>query len=133
MIGRGEATATELRVRDVMDPAPKTTPASTTVGELRAWFAADAHVRTALLADGTTLLGAMTPADLPPDAPADRLAVEFARRPANVVGPHCPAAEALAQLDAGGACRAVVLGDDDQTLLGLVCMNAARTHFCVPQ
>jgi CBS domain containing-hemolysin-like protein len=131
MIDRGGAA--DLLVRDVMDPAPKTTSASTTVGELRSWFEADAHVRTALLSDGATFLGAVALADLPPDAPVDQLALEFSRRPAHVIGPERRAAEALAQLDAGDACRAVVLDRDDETLLGLVCMNAARTHFCVPK
>jgi hypothetical protein len=130
MIDRGGAA--DLLVHDVMDPAPKTTPASTTVGELRSWFEADAHVRTALLTDGARF-GAVALADLPPDAPVDQLALEFARRPVNVIGPERRAAEALAQLDAGDACRAVVLDGDDETLLGLVCMNAARTHFCVPK
>jgi hypothetical protein len=129
-IGREEIA--DLIVGDVMDPEPKTTPAMTTVGQLRGWFAADAHVRTALLTDGAMFLGAVGLDDLPADAPADQLAVEFARRPANVIGPDRPAGEALARLDAEAGCRVVVLAQDDHTLLGLVCMDAARTHFCVP-
>ena len=129
-IGRDEVAG--LFITDVMDPEPKTTPTTITVGELRRWFAADAHVRTALLTDGATFLGAVGPDDLPADAPADQLAVEFARRPANVIGPDRPAGEALARLDAESGCRVVVLAEDDRTLLGLVCMDAGRTHFCVP-
>jgi hypothetical protein len=129
-IGRDEVAG--LFVADVMDPAPKTTPTTITVGELRRWFAADAHVRTALLTDGAAFLGAVGPDDLPADAPADQPAVTFARRPANVIGPDRPAGEALARLDAQDGCRVVVLAEDDRTLLGLVCMDARRTHFCVP-
>jgi hypothetical protein len=129
-ISRDEAA--DLFVTDVMDPEPKTTPATTTVGELRGWFAADAHVRTALLTDGAAFLGAIGLEDLPADAPAGQLAVEFARRPAHVIGPDRPAGEALARLDATAGCRVVVLAPDDHTLLGLVCMDARRTHFCVP-
>jgi hypothetical protein len=129
-IDRDEAA--DLFVADVMDPAPKTTPTTITVGELRRWFAGDAHVRTALLTDGAAFLGAIGPEDLPPDAPADQLAVEFARPPAHVIGPDRPAGEALARLDATAGCRVVVLAPDDRTLLGLVCMDARRTHFCVP-
>jgi hypothetical protein len=130
MIGR--RAAPDLLVRDVMDPEPKTTPATTTVGELRAWFGADARVRTALLLDGVTFVGVVGPDDIPPDAPSDLPVTEFARPPANLIGPERTAAEVLARLDADDQCRAVVLGEDDQSLLGLVCMNATRTHFCVP-
>jgi hypothetical protein len=129
-IGRDEVA--DLLVADVMDPEPKTMPATITVGDLRGWFAADAHVRTALLTDGATFLGAVGPNDLPADAPANQLAVEFARRPANLIGPERPAGEALARLDAESGCRVVVLAQDDRTLLGLVCMDARRTYFCVP-
>ena len=116
-----------------MDADPKTTPATTTVGELRRWFEGDAHLRTALLTDGPRFLGSVEPADLPPDAAPDQLGAQFAHRPAHVIGPERPAADALARLDAADECRVVVLADDDRTLVGLVCMDAARSHFCVPR
>jgi CBS-domain-containing membrane protein len=131
MIGRGRAAG--LRVGDVMDAEPKTTPADTTVGQLREQFHGDAHVRTALVTDGAMFLGAVALSDLPPDADADELVSEYARRPATVTRPDRPVADALAWLDAADECRVVVLGEDDRTLLGLVCMNPARTHFCVPK
>jgi CBS-domain-containing membrane protein len=128
-IERDEAPG--LRVRDVMDGDPKTQPASLTVAQLRAEFDGDFHHRMALLTDGAVLLGAVERSDLPADAPGDGPASAFARRPANVIGPEEPAVEAIEQLDADGVSRLVVLADDGQTLLGLVCMDAARSHFCV--
>ncbi len=62
-IERDEAPG--LRVRHVMDVAPKTRPATLTVGELRAEFDGDAHHRMALLTDGMLFLGAVEREDLP--------------------------------------------------------------------
>jgi CBS domain-containing protein len=128
-IERDEAPG--LRVRDVMDADPKTQPASLTVAELRAEFDGDSHHRMALVTDGAVLLGAVERSDLPQDAPADGLASAYARRPANVIGPEETAVQALAQLDGAGVSRLVVLADDGRTLLGLVCMDATHSHFCV--
>jgi CBS domain-containing protein len=120
-----------LLVRDVMDAAPKTRPARLSVGELRAEFAGDAHHRMALLTDGTVLLGAVERGDLPDDVADDRPAANFARRPEHVIGPDRPAEEALARLDSEGVSRLIVLDENERTLLGLVCMDATRSHFCV--
>ena len=120
-----------LLVRDVMDAAPKTTPATLTVGELRAELDDDAHQQMALLTDGAVFLGAVVREDLPTAAADDRPASDFAHRPRHVIGADRPAEEALARLDAEAVSRLVVLDDDGQTLLGLVCMNATRDHFCV--
>jgi CBS domain len=116
-----------------MDADPKTTPAGTTVGELRAAFDADSHLRSALLTDGAELVGIVERRDLPPDASPDQLGATYARRPAHVIAPERPAGEALARLDASDQCRLVVLAPDGSSLLGLVCMDQARSHFCVPK
>jgi CBS domain-containing protein len=128
-IERDEAPG--LRVRHVMDAAPKTRPATLTVGDLRAEFDGDAHQRMALLTDGMLLLGAVEREDLPDDGPDSRPAADFARHPEHVIGPDRSAEEALARLDSGEVSRLIVLDDDGRTLLGLVCMDATRTHFCV--
>jgi CBS domain-containing protein len=120
-----------LLVRDVMDAAPKTRPAGLTVSDLRAELDGDAHHRMALLTDGTALLGAVERGDLPDDVAGDRPAADFARRPEHVIAPDRPAEEALARLDAEGVSRLIVVDDDGRTLLGLVCMDADRSHFCV--
>jgi CBS domain-containing protein len=120
-----------LLVRDVMDAAPKTTPASLTVGALRAEFDGDAHHRMALLTEATVFLGAVERGDLPRDGAPDRPVADFARRPEHVIGPDRPAEEALARLDSEAISRLIVLDDDGRTLLGLVCMDATRSHFCV--
>jgi CBS domain-containing protein len=85
----------------------------------------------ALLTDGVVFLGAVQRGDLPVDVDDDRLVAEFARHPEHVIRPDRPAVEALAQLDSGEVSRLIVLDDDGRTLLGLVCMDATRTHFCV--
>ena len=128
-IERDEAPG--LLVRDVMDAAPKTKPATLTVGELRAEFDGDAHHRMVLLTDGTVFLGAAEREDLPGGVADERPVADFARRPEHVIGPDRPAEEALARLDSEEVSRLIVLDDDGRTLLGLVCMDATRTHFCV--
>jgi CBS domain-containing protein len=128
-IDRDEAPG--LLVRDVMDAAPKTKPATLTVGELRAEFHGDAHHRMALLIDGVVFVGAAEREDLPEGVADDRPVADFAGRPEHEIGPDRPAEEALARLDSQEVSRLVVLDDDGRTLLGLVCMDATRTHFCV--
>jgi CBS domain-containing protein len=125
------AEAPGLLVRDVMDAAPKTAPASLTVGELRAEFDGNAHQRMALLTDGVVFRGAVERGDLPVAVADDRPVAEFARCPEHVIGPDRPAVEALDRLDSEEVSRLIVLDDAGQTLLGLVCMDATRTHFCV--
>lgn len=123
--------ASELSVRDVMYASPKTLPADTTVGELRRQFE-QPKLRTALLADGSTFVGAIQRADVPASAASEEQAIVYAQRRPEAIGPERPAAEALARSDGeNDDYRLVVLADDGQTLIGLVCMNAARTHFCV--
>ncbi len=128
---RDEAAGRE--VCEVMFVSPKTLPADITVGELRRQFE-QPKLRTALLADGDAFVAAIQRGDLPAAAVSDEPAVTYATRPAQTIGPNRPASEALERLDGEHEdCRLVVLGDDGESLLGLVCMNGARTHFCVDQ
>jgi CBS domain containing-hemolysin-like protein len=131
MIGRADLR--DRSVRDVMDPEPKTTPAGATVAELRAWFAADPHLRTALLTDGERFVGAVHRDDLPAGAPGDLPAAGFAHPAVRSIGPDQPAERALAELDGADDCRLIVLSENDRALVGLVCMNSTRSHFCVPR
>jgi hypothetical protein len=130
-IGRDQVPG--LLVRDVMDARPKTSRATVTVGELRAAFDGDAHLRSALLSDGDAFVGTLERRHLPPDAAPERPGADYARRPAEMIGADRPAGEALARLDESGECRLVVLAPDGRSLLGLVCMDPARSHFCVPR
>ena len=124
--------AADLRVRDVMYLAPKTMAAATTVGELRDEFARRPGMRTALLTDGNHFLGAVERGDLEEAGDAHAPAAEFARRRPESIGPDDPAPDALARLDASDdGHRLVVLDEGGTVLAGLVCLNSARTHFCL--
>ena len=124
--------AADLRVRDVMYQAPKTMSGATTVGELRDEFERRPGMRTALLADGDRFLGAVERGDLEAAGDAQARAAEFAQRRPESIGPDQPASEALSRLDASDdAHRLVVLDAGGTVLAGLVCLNSARTHFCL--
>jgi len=124
--------AAGLRVRDVMYLAPKTMSGATTVGELRDEFARRPGMRTALLTDGDQFLAAVERGDLEKAGDAHAPAAEFAQRRPESIGPDDPASEALARLDASDdGHRLVVLDEGGSVLAGLVCLNSARTHFCL--
>jgi CBS domain-containing protein len=113
-------------VRDVMVRRPKTLPAGATVGDLRRLFD-NAHVMTALLVDGDAFVGAVDRhslrADLADTSPARDLATS-----GDVIGPDAPMAAAVAQLEALGTDRLVVL--DGSNLVGLMCLTKDRAAFC---
>lgn len=116
-------------VRDVMVSRPKTLPAGATVAELRAQFA-NPKVQTALLADGGRFAGAISPDELPGDAPDDGAARDYARTDVPTLAPDATMADALDLMDRRGDHRLVVLGDDGATLMGLLCLDRTGTSFC---
>jgi hypothetical protein len=116
----------DLLVRDVMVRRPKTLPASATVGDLRRLFG-NSHVMTALLVDGDSFLGAVDRHSVASDAPDDSAALDLATS-GDVISADAPMASAVAQLDALGTDRLVVL--DGRNLLGLVCLTKDRDGFC---
>jgi CBS domain-containing protein len=113
-------------VRDVMVRRPKTLPAAATVGDLRRLFG-NAHVMTALLVDGNAFAGAVdrhsVAADLPDSSSARDLATS-----GDVIAPDAPMTSAVAQLEALGTDRLVVL--DGPNLVGLMCLTKDRAGFC---
>jgi predicted transcriptional regulator len=113
-------------VRDVMVRRPKTLPAGATVGDVRRLFS-NAHVMTALLVDGDSFVGAVdrhsVPDHTPDDSPARSLATS-----GDVIGPDHSMASAVAQLEARGTDRLVVL--DGPNLVGLMCLTKDRAGFC---
>ena len=115
-----------LLVRDVMVSRPKTLPAGASVGDLRRLFG-NAHVMTALLVDGDAFAGAIdrhtVPSDVPDSSPARSLATS-----GDVIGPDASMASAVAQLEARGTDRLIVL--DGTSLVGLVCLTKDRDGFC---
>ncbi len=115
-----------------MYSAPKTLPGATTVGDLRAEFDRRPKMHTALLTDGDHFLGAVQRRDLEQAGDAQAPAADFAQRQPDSISPDDPASEALARLDASGdGYRLVVLDEGGTLLAGLVCLNSARTHFCL--
>jgi len=113
-------------VADVMLREPKTLPPVATVGQVRELLEKPS-VQMVLLADAGVFSGAVT--ELPPNALDGEPAIDFADRSPASLGPDESAAAAFelaARLPHG---RVVVL-DEQRHLLGLLCLNRARTKFC---
>ena len=124
------ADAERLLVRDVMVRRPKTMAADSTVADLRAHFE-NPRVRTALLADDGRFAGAIAPEELPDSAGGAEPARAYAAADVPTVGPDVPMADALALMERRGDHRLVVLADDGETLVGLLCLDKTGTSFCV--
>jgi hypothetical protein len=81
--GAAHSTRTDdadgLTVADVMHAEVVSMPATVTVGELRDWFSISTSRRLAVIAADGCYAGALTPADVGGDVPADRPALEVAR------------------------------------------------------
>ena len=113
-------------VADVMLADPKTVRGDASVAEVRELFG-NRRVQMVLLADGTRFRGAIT--SLPDDAPSDAPALSFAEPAPEVISADEPAASAYERACVTPSRRIVVLGEDE-TLLGLVCLDKSKTHFC---
>src|SRR3954452_23265739 len=87
----GDDPATRL-VRDVMVHRPKTLPADATVADLRRQFE-NPRVQAALLAQDGRFAGAISPAELPADAPDDGAARDYARVDVPTLAPDATMAE----------------------------------------
>jgi CBS domain-containing protein len=114
-------TAADLMLRN-----PKTLTAAASVGEVRELLA-NPKVQMVLLADRGTFKGAVT--HVPDDAsPRDR-APDYVDANAETISPHASADEAFERATASSSRRVIVL-DEDDNLLGLLCLNPSRTGFC---
>ncbi len=114
-------TAADLMLRD-----PKTLTSEASVGEARELLA-NPKVQMVLLADGRAFKGAVThiPADV---SPRDR-AVDYVDPDAEVISPQASDDEAFERAAANPNRRVIVL-DETDNLLGLLCLNQSRTGFC---
>jgi hypothetical protein len=121
-----QETLTELTVADVMLRRPKTLPSAATVGEVRAVLG-NPSVQMVLLADGPRFRGAITA--IPDDAPDEQDALRFADQRPESLRAGEPAQTAFDVTAKNPHRRVIVLGDEDE-LVGLVCLNEARTNFC---
>lgn len=117
-------TAADLMLRN-----PKTLAADASVAEVRDQLA-NPKVQMVLLADGPTFRGAIT--SLPGSAAPTDLARDYADDAPATLSPDASDAEAFERAGASPHRRVIVL-DGDDNLLGLLCLNAARTGFCQTQ
>jgi CBS domain-containing protein len=125
---RPTTAATEgLTVADVMHADVPTLSPAATVGEARAWFAAGASRRLALIADAGRYAGALTPAQVGPGVPAGRLATQVALQGVTVSPDASAAAGRDAVLRAGA--RRVPVVDGDGRLVGVLAVTSDERHF----
>ena len=115
-----------MSVADLMLRDPKTLTAEASVAEVREQLA-NPKVQMVLLADGRAFKGAVT--HIPADAsPRDR-AVNYVDANAELISPDASDDEAFERAAANPNRRVIVL-DEDDNLLGLLCLNQSRTKFC---
>ena len=126
MSAAGPELAEGAVVADVMLRDPKTLPAGATVGQVRELLERPS-VQMVLLADGGVFAGAVT--ELPDGVADDEPAASIADHSPSSLGPNESAATAF-ELAAGLPHRRVVVLDEQRHLLGLLCLNEARTRFC---
>ena len=113
-------------VADLMLKSPKTLTGDATVQEVRAVLA-NPRVQLVLLADGRTFRGAVT--EIPEDADPQAAALQFAQAEPELIAPGESAAVAFSRARQNPERRLIVI-DEPETLLGLVCLNRAGTGFC---
>ncbi|MHB1568577.1 MAG: CBS domain-containing protein [Solirubrobacteraceae bacterium] len=121
------ADTEQLSAADVIHARFTALPASSTVGEVRAWFDASSHRRMAFLADGDRYAGSI---------PRDALDGADDAQPATAIaleGPTvAPAATAHESYDVAVLTDAnrVPVVDGDGRLLGVVGVTDDRAAFC---
>src|SRR6476661_8119077 len=113
--------ASDLMLRD-----PKTLTAAASVAEVRELLA-NPKVQMVLLADGGTFKGAVT--HVPADASGRDRALAYVDPNVETISPRASADEAFERTAASRNRRVIVLDEDDK-LLGLLCLNPDRTGFC---
>jgi len=114
------------RASDLMLLNPKTLGPDATVAEGREQLD-NPKVQMVLITDGRQFRGAVTA--LPAGAAPSDLALLYSDESPDSVAPDASAAEAFETANASPARRVLVL-DESDNLLGLLCLNPARTGFC---
>ena len=120
--------AAGLTVADVVHSRVSALPASSTIGDVRAWFAGSASRRLAVLADNGLYVGSLVPEDVAGDVDAGRAATEVAQGRASV-DPEAPASRAK-ELALGMPAQRVPVVDADGRLVGIVAITPDLRAFC---
>jgi CBS domain-containing protein len=105
---------------------PKTLPGDASVQVVREQLA-NPSVQMVLLADGPTFRAAI--ASIPDEALPDEAALLYAEPSPETIDPDEPAEDAFARAVDSQHRRVIVL-DDEERLLGLICLNKKRTGVC---
>ena len=111
---------------DLMLRNPKTLGPDASVAEVREQLA-NPKVQMVLLADGRTFKGAVTA--LPDHAAPTERAFAYVDQEPETIPPHASARDAF-ECAAASPNRRVIVLDEDDNLLGLLCLNPGRTGFC---
>ncbi len=119
-------TSSQATVSEVMLRRPKTLPADVTVAEARTALER-ASVKMLLLVDGDRFRGAVT--GIPEGADPDGLAAAFFDDAPPTATPDMPVSLALEQLEQKSHGRVVVV-DEEERLVGLVCLATDGVSFC---
>ena len=120
--------ADELTVRDVLHAKLSTLDATSTVADVRAYFAASASRRQAFVVDDGRYVGSLTLAEVDGEPDPERLASELAE-PGTTIGPDAPATagrDLALQTDA----RRVPVIDENGRLIGVVAVTGDLQSFC---
>ena len=120
--------AVGLAAGDVIHKRFSALPASATVRDVRAWFAASSHRRMAFLADEGRYVGSLTREDLAGDIDADRAAAQLSHN-GPVIAPDAPASVGHQLALSTDALRVPVV-DHDGTLLGVIGVTDDLEAFC---
>jgi CBS domain-containing protein len=116
-----------LSAADVMNEHVTTVPASSTVGELRAYFEVSTSRHLAVLVEGERYMGAIAASAIPDAADAASAALDYATLEPTI-GPSAPAAAARDLALRQPTLRLPVV--DEGRLVGIVAINARRDGFC---
>lgn len=107
---------------------PTVHPPSTTVADLRRFFA-DEHVHMTLLVDRGRLIGAVERADLTPALDDETRADSIGTCEGRTVSADADLFGTFAVMKLSGRRRLAVVSDD-ASLLGLLCLKASGRGFC---
>jgi CBS domain-containing protein len=118
-----------LTAAEVMVRRPKTLPAAASIEEARMALEDD-HVHLLLIVHGATLVGTVTRSDLTATrADPDGKALDAATLAGRTIAPTTSVCTAAALMSATSSRRLAVVDDNDR-LLGLLCLKRSGRGFC---